>query len=139
MTARRPPPVAPPRNVDGLARVFVYGTLLRGEINHHHLASAPLLRDAQTPPAFTLHDLGHCPGLVRGGTHVVVGELYAVDEPTLAALDRLEGHPRFYLRTLVDLDAGAAALTYLLRPAQVEGTPIIASGSWRGRRQPPAR
>jgi gamma-glutamylaminecyclotransferase len=37
-----------------------------------------------------------------------------VDEPTLAALDRLEGHPRFYQRRPVRLDGGGKVLACLL-------------------------
>ncbi len=55
--------------------------------------------------------------------------------PTLAALDRLEGHPRFYRRTRIALEDGAAVETYLLAPEQVEGRPVIDSGSWRARRK----
>ena len=113
------------------ARVFVYGTLLAGEPNHRLLASAKLVARARTKPAFNLYDLGAFPGLVRGGSHAVVGEVYEVDKPTLAALDRLEGHPRFYLRTRIALDDGALVQTYLLTPEQVEGYRVIVSGNWR--------
>jgi gamma-glutamylcyclotransferase (GGCT)/AIG2-like uncharacterized protein YtfP len=39
----------------------------------------------------------------------VKGELYMVDEPTLARLDRLEGHPQFYSREEIRISAGAGA------------------------------
>ncbi|MEZ4323566.1 MAG: gamma-glutamylcyclotransferase family protein, partial [Polyangiales bacterium] len=89
-------------------RVFVYGTLLAGEPNHRVLAGARLVANARTQPAFELRDLGPFPGLVSGGAHAVAGEVYEVDEATLAALDRLEGHPRFYRRTRIALEDGAA-------------------------------
>ena len=73
--------------------VFVYGTLLFGERNHGLLVSARLVGEARTLPAFQLHDLGPYPGLVAGGEHAIVGEVYAVDDATLAALDRLEAPP----------------------------------------------
>ena len=72
---------------------------------------------------------------MRGGEHAVAGEVYEVDEATLAALDRLEGHPRFYRRTRIALEDGAAVETYLLAPEQVEGRPVIDSGNWRARRK----
>ena len=115
------------------ARVFVYGTLLAGEANHGLLATARLLGPARTPPRFALHDLGAYPALVRGGRAAVAGEVYEVDAPTLAALDRLEDHPEYYRRTAIVLAGGAAVETYLLVPAQVAGTPVIASGDWRAR------
>jgi gamma-glutamylcyclotransferase (GGCT)/AIG2-like uncharacterized protein YtfP len=116
-------------------RIFVYGTLLAGEPNHRLLTDARLIAEARTKPAFELRDLGAFPGLERGGEHAVAGEVYEVDAATLAALDRLEGHPRFYRRTRIALEDGAAVETYLLAPEQVEGRPVIHSGSWRARRK----
>ncbi len=116
-------------------RVFVYGTLLAGEPNHHLLANAKLVGKARTEPAFELRDLGAFPGLVRGGEHDVVGEVYAVDAETLAALDWFEGHPRFYRRRRIALSDGVYIETYLLTPAEVAGRPIIISGNWRQWRQ----
>ncbi len=113
--------------------VFVYGTLLAGETNHHYLARARLVGEARTPAIFELYDLGPYPGLVERGEHAVVGELYEVDEATLAALDRLEDHPQFYRRVNVVLDNGTTAETYVLRLDQVLGHPVIPSGSWRAR------
>lgn len=79
-------------------RVFVYGTLRRGEPNHHLLDARMLLRAGRTEPRFTLVSLGAFPAMIDGGETAVVGEVYDVDAVTLAALDRLEGHPRFYRR-----------------------------------------
>jgi gamma-glutamylcyclotransferase (GGCT)/AIG2-like uncharacterized protein YtfP len=113
--------------------VFVYGTLLAGERNHRHLTCAELVAEARTQAAFWLHDLGPFPGLVAGGEHAIVGEVYAVDDATLAALDRLEDHPRFYQRVSIVLADDTAVETYVLTPEQVAGHPVIASGSWRAR------
>ncbi|MBC7171469.1 MAG: gamma-glutamylcyclotransferase, partial [Polyangiaceae bacterium] len=80
--------VSAPKSQRGApVRVFVYGTLLAGEPNHRMLAGARLVAEARTEPAFELRDLGPFPGLVRGGAHVVVGEVYEVDGSTLVALD----------------------------------------------------
>jgi gamma-glutamylaminecyclotransferase len=46
-----------------------------------------------------------------------------------------KGHPRFYRRTRIALEDGAAVETYLLAPEQVEGRPVIDSGNWRARRK----
>jgi gamma-glutamylaminecyclotransferase len=113
------------------ARVFVYGTLLRGESNHRLLAKARFVGEGRTRPEFRLHHLGGFPALVAGGVHAVEGEVYEVDEATLAALDALEGHPRFYRRVPISMEDGASVEAYLLRAEQVEGRPVIDSGSWR--------
>ncbi len=114
-------------------RVFVYGTLLSGEANHYLLATAAKLAEARTGAAFELYDLGSFPGLVAGGATSISGEIYEVDEPTLAALDRLEDHPVFYQRTEIVLEGGERVWTYLLPAEHVARCPVIASGSWKRR------
>ena len=119
------------------ARVLVYGTLLRGESNHRLLTRSRYLGEAATSDGFALFDLGAFPGMVRAREGAVVGELYEVDVPTLAALDALEGHPSFYVRTEIRLASPMDAepvWTYLLRPEQVAGRKPITSGSWRAHR-----
>ena len=68
--------------------------------------------------------------IVAGGATAVVGEVYEIDPVTLAALDRLEGHPRFYQRTAIRLEGGDAVLAYLLSPEQARGRTRIPSGDW---------
>lgn len=126
---------APSGRRSATTRVFVYGTLLAGEPNHRLLARARLVAEGRTPPEYELRDLGAFPGLVGDGAHAVEGEVYEVDPETLAALDRLEGHPGFYRRTPITLADGAAVQTYLIPPERVAGRPVITSGSWRARRQ----
>lgn len=116
-----------------MTRVFVYGTLLAGEPNHRLLEAASFVGPAVTPPVFSLVDLGPFPALVEGGAGAVVGEVYEVDRPTLARLDQLEGHPRFYKRQRIALDDGSHVETYVLSPEQVAGRPVIGSGNWRAR------
>ena len=117
-------------------RVFVYGTLLSGEPNHHVLADAELIGQASTAPDFLLVDLGAFPALVPGGETAVAGEVYKVDNATLARLDHLEGHPRFYRREPITLNSGQDALAYMQAPKQTRGRPHISSGDWRrGRKE----
>ena len=99
-------------------RIFVYGTRMRGEPNHHYLAQARFLGEARTEPAYTLVSLGAFPAMVPGGQTSVVGELYEIERRTLASLDRLEGHPHFYRRCMVRLEHGTAALTYVFVAAR---------------------
>jgi gamma-glutamylaminecyclotransferase len=115
------------------ATLFVYGSLLRGEINHGRLAGASFLREARTEPAFDLVDLGPYPALVRGGRTAVLGELYAVPPALLAALDAFEGHPDTYRRSRIHLDDGRRVDAYLCPPALAAGLPRVPGGSWRDR------
>ena len=111
-------------------RVFVYGTLLAGEPNHRLLRTASFEGPARTADAFALFDLGAFPGIVRSETGVVHGEVYRVDDRTLVALDRLEGHPDFYVRTLIGLEDGREVWAYLLDEERVRGRALIPSGRW---------
>lgn len=119
--------------------VAVYGTLLRGESNHHWLRGARFVQ-ALVLHGLALHDLGPYPMAVAGlavspgatspGLEV---EIYAVSAEQLARLDLLEDHPREYQRQRWPLGDGRQAWIYLGRAAQVVGVPRIPSGSWRRR------
>jgi gamma-glutamylaminecyclotransferase len=112
-------------------RVFVYGTLLAGEGNHRVLEGARFVCESKTLPAYSMHDMGYFPAVVAGGELEISGEVYEVDAQTLDRLDRLEGHPRFYRRTVVELACGMRVETYLMPPARVAGRRLIGSGNWR--------
>jgi gamma-glutamylaminecyclotransferase len=111
--------------------VFVYGTLREEEVNHDLLVRARFVAEARTEPCFDLFDLGAFPAMSTGGETAVLGEVYAVDDATLARLDRLEGHPSFYQRTRIRLDDGREVQTYLMDRARMRGRVLIASGDWR--------
>lgn len=115
-------------------RVFVYGTLLAGEGNHRLLEGARLVCAAITRPEYRMHDMGYFPAIVAGGECAIVGEVYEVTALTLAQLDRLEGHPRFYRRTAIRLACGMQVETYLMPAATVAGRGVIGSGNWRNER-----
>lgn len=114
-------------------RLFVYGSLLRGEEHHPWLRGATFRGLAATEPRFTLYDLGAFPGMVAQGDYSVVGELYDVDATLLASLDELEQHPGVYFRSPVPLVGGDNAQAYLLTPSQVQGCIPIKTGDWRQR------
>ncbi|MBK7401868.1 MAG: gamma-glutamylcyclotransferase [Myxococcales bacterium] len=92
-------------------RVFVYGTLRRGERNHGQIAGALLLGPARAI-GYELLDMGPYPGM-RLGRGVVHGELYAVDDARLAQLDEFEGHPHLFTRTELTLADGSRAFSWL--------------------------
>lgn len=109
--------------------VFVYGTLLRGEVNHRLLQDAEWVGEHRTEPRFSLVRLGAYPGLIAGGRTAVRGELYRVDQAGLRALDVLEDYPRLYDRRLLATPFGRA-WAYLYR-GSVRDRPLIPSGDWR--------
>jgi len=120
--------------------VFVYGTLKRGEKNHHWLEGASWQGEAELP-GVVLHDLGPFPMAVIGAD-IALGEVYAVEAKGLARLDALEGYPRLYGRRVMELVDGRRAWVYLGRPHQVRHAPVLPRGVWPRRRDliptPPA-
>lgn len=97
----------------GLSRVFVYGTLKKGFYNHQFLSAASLARFVGGATcAERLHMAVGGPNMIPfmqdpagAKTCLVRGEVYEVDNPTLAELDRIEGVPHHYHRreTLVKI------------------------------------
>lgn len=112
-------------------RVFVYGSLKRGFANDSYLTTARFIRAGKTAPVFTMVSFGGFPGVFRGGSTAIEGEVFDVDDATLERLDRLEGHPRFYRRQPIEVD-GERMLGYLLpRSAkQQRDLPTVDSGVW---------
>lgn len=78
-----------------LKLVFVYGTLLQGERNHHFLNRAPFalayLENCK------LFNLGSYPGIIEG-EGVILGELYRINDVDLKRLDYLEDNGDLYCR-----------------------------------------
>ncbi|MCE9531804.1 MAG: gamma-glutamylcyclotransferase [Planctomycetes bacterium] len=96
--------------------LFLYGTLKRGQKSHHFLAGQEFLGEARTMPLYRLYGLGWHPGMVidlENGLEVK-GELWAVDDATLAKMDEYEGHPTWFVRQDVAVrDCFETVQTYL--------------------------
>ncbi|XP_027443932.1 gamma-glutamylaminecyclotransferase isoform X1 [Zalophus californianus] len=91
-----------------MARVFVYGTLKRGQPNHKVLLDpangcAAFRGRGRTLEPYPLVIAGehNIPRLLNlpGQGRLVLGEIYAVDERMLSFLDEFEGCPDMYQRT----------------------------------------
>ncbi len=84
--------------------LFVYGTLKRGCVNHHHLAGQQLVGPARTQPGYRLYDLGGFPGIMVKETdrEGVTGEVWVIDATSLGRLDEFEGvHQGLYRRRTI--------------------------------------
>lgn len=107
-----------------MPRLFVYGTLKRGERNHARLAGARHLGPATTrDAAFAMAEYASvsrpgrlAPDVRPGGACRIAGEIYEVDEERLAALDRFERVGVDYHRTVIALGDGTVAQAYLGAP-----------------------
>ncbi|XP_033323383.1 putative gamma-glutamylcyclotransferase CG2811 isoform X2 [Megalopta genalis] len=95
-----------------LYRVFVYGTLKRGEPNHSLISDAANgyskflgLGRTSVPYPLIIATRYNIPFLLKkpGVGHHVIGEVYDVDTKMLSKLDELEEHPGFYERAMADV------------------------------------
>ncbi|XP_011641860.1 putative gamma-glutamylcyclotransferase CG2811 isoform X2 [Pogonomyrmex barbatus] len=91
-----------------LHRVFVYGTLKRGEPNHGLIKDAANgyakflgLGRTTVPYPLVIATKYNIPFLLKKPNvgNYVLGEIYDMDSNMLARLDELEEHPKFYERT----------------------------------------
>ena len=113
-------------------RIFVYGTLRRGEPYHHLMSACEYLGTRKTLPKYELVNIGHYPGLLSRGNTAVTGDLYLVDSETLDKLDEYEGYPEDYSREYVDLVGSEQAVAYMYR-LNTDDCSIISSGDWKKR------
>ena len=118
-----------------MKRLFVYGSLMQGQPNHTAMEDAQLVGAAATVVGFSLFDLGAYPAMAASPEGVVLGEVYLVSEAQQARLDRLEGHPRYYTRTPLQLEGAGPAEAYLMPSERVPLRRQIASGDWRSSRK----
>jgi gamma-glutamylcyclotransferase (GGCT)/AIG2-like uncharacterized protein YtfP len=113
--------------------VFVYGTLRRGQGNSRLLRGAEFVGNATA--SGLLYNLGGFPGLrLDDAEGDVVGEVWRVDDATLADLDRLEGaafgfYERRKWRVRIEGRLTSAWL-YEIAEDHIFGRPEIAGGDW---------
>ncbi|KAL7737588.1 hypothetical protein ACLKA6_007702 [Drosophila palustris] len=125
-----------------LKRVFVYGTLKRGEPNHFWLTKkengvSQFLAKGKTVTKFPLV-IGtryNIPFLLNKPDvgHHIEGEIYEVDDAMFAKLDELEEYPRYYDREpqaiLTEQNETFECWLYLIRkyPESMLSKPLLSS------------
>ena len=80
--------------------VFTYGTLMKGQRAEHYLSSAIWGGNCQLKD-FAMYNLGSFPGIKKKSGESVLGEVWFVDDATLAAMDNYESEGSLYLRKQV--------------------------------------
>jgi gamma-glutamylcyclotransferase (GGCT)/AIG2-like uncharacterized protein YtfP len=122
-------------------RMFLNGTAMAGQPDHHRLLGAPFLGAVRTAPAYRFFAVrDQFPGLVpaddgpAGGGAAIAGELYELDETAWATSLGPGEPPELELGT-VELEDGSTANAMLLRPERVADpgqlVDITAFGGWR--------
>ncbi|XP_052843653.1 putative gamma-glutamylcyclotransferase CG2811 [Drosophila gunungcola] len=124
------------------SRVFVYGTLKRGEPNHHWLTKkengqARFLGRGKTAAKFPLvvgtrYNIPFLLARPGEGNHIE-GEIYEVDVAMFGKLDQLEDYPQYYDREeqaiLTEQNENIQCWVYLIRnfPEKMMAKKLIAS------------
>ncbi len=70
-------------------KVFTYGTLMKGQSNHHYVRHCKYLGDAVLDD-YGLKEVGYYPAAIPMEGFKVYGEIYEVDGKTKAEMDELE-------------------------------------------------
>jgi len=98
-------------------KLFVYGTLKRGESRHEVLrpeidAGQARLVETAVVPGFELYDMGEFPVAVPGDGRIE-GEIYELPhELLIGELDRIEGFPHGFDRKQVEVDGHTCWIYY---------------------------
>lgn len=105
-------------------KLFTYGTLKRGHNNHDLLKGSKYLGDFDTGPGYRK--------ITKGLPYLIIdpdgpgcsGEVFLVSDLTLKLVDRLEGSPTWYVRTMIkvfrpDKDLSIDAWCYLMPKERV--------------------
>jgi gamma-glutamylcyclotransferase (GGCT)/AIG2-like uncharacterized protein YtfP len=92
--------------------LFVYGSLKRGQSNHHELGSAVFVGEVRTVAQFALRVVDGFPLLVAG-TQSIRGQLFVLPTAQLPALDAFEGEQ--YARREIELCDRRRVITYMAR------------------------
>ena len=78
-------------------KVFVYGTLMNGEDNHHFLENSKCLGKAAIEGYDMYNVGGFYPAIIPGNARII-GELYEVPNEDMPSIDILEGEGSLYIR-----------------------------------------
>ncbi|MCP4878405.1 MAG: gamma-glutamylcyclotransferase [Gammaproteobacteria bacterium] len=89
-------------------RVFVYGTLKRGQRNNHFLRDAEFVSSFSTKKIYSMYEFENYPAVCLRGRHAIEGEIYLVCDHQFQMLDELEWYPHFYQRIEIPTTHGDA-------------------------------
>lgn len=84
-------------------KVFVYGTLMRGNREHENFLSEAQFAGNFVAEGFQLFDFGSYPRVIHSEIDKIKGELYIIDSKTLEKLDELEDEGNLYIRKLISV------------------------------------
>jgi gamma-glutamylcyclotransferase (GGCT)/AIG2-like uncharacterized protein YtfP len=100
-----------------VTKIFVYGTLMKGNSNHKEFLSKARFAGNFIAQGFQIYDFGSYPQLIHNEIDKVKGEIYVIDSDTLERLDMREIEGNLFTRKLInvvnDNDDVEEAYTYV--------------------------
>ena len=109
-------------------RVFVYGTLKRGQRNFPFLQAAEFVGTFSTESIFSMVAFGDYPAVCEQGRHAIDGEIYHVSDTQFRLLDELERYPDLYQRIVIPTHYGDAWM-YIVKEDLCLGKELL-PGNW---------
>ena len=109
-------------------RVFVYGTLKRGQRNFHFLEQAEFVGSFDTQSIYSMYDFEGYPAVCIDGVHAIEGEVFHVTDEEFRMLDELEWYPHFYQRIEIPTAYGEAWM-YIVKLEHCHGKKQL-EGIW---------
>ena len=106
--------------------VFVYGTLMNGEMNHYLLEDSKCLGKAAVD-GYEMYNVGWYPAIIPGESRIL-GELYEVPQEDMNSIDMLEGKGSLYIRKCEETSSNS--ITYIYEYAQ-DVTGLEKIDSWK--------
>lgn len=127
-----------------LENLFVYGTLMRGEVRHPTLEQCSIGDGRSASVKGVLVDFDDYPGMLTGEEGTVYGEVYQIDQmySTLQTLDTIEGFYGYgsphslFTRTIVQIETEQGmewAWAYAYNRDAEDNLVLIESGNWKNR------
>lgn len=109
--------------------VAVYGSLRSGLHNHPTFGNCSAnLQGKVELEGWDMYSMGSFP-FITPGEGTITAEVYRVEPDTFMRLDRLEGYPSFYDRTLVDTKYGKVWV-YFIEGRDKSGYTPVTKGDW---------
>lgn len=109
-------------------RVFVYGSLKRGQRNNYFLRDADFVGLHVTERSYSMYEFDDYPAVCLRGRHAIEGEVYRVSDREFRMLDDLEWYPHFYQRIEIPTAWGDAWM-YIVRAELCHDKKLI-TGVW---------
>ena len=110
-------------------RVFVYGTLMRGQRAHKFLDGARYVGEYSLS-GYLMYNCGSFPGIKKTDNGYVIGEVYEITDEFLPELDMYEGEGSLYEREIVWVKKGSESLRAYVYVYRGEPSGCVMKGTW---------